>query len=95
MFALLTGEKIILNVSGANCKLAARFSSAYKLYCAKARYSFMPFVVATALFTALLFFYLPETKGESVDQVVARLNAGGVWRRGLWKSSERDYERTD
>ena len=58
-------------------------------------YSFMPFVVATALFTALLFFYLPETKGESVDQVVARLNAGGVWRRGLWKSSARDYERTD
>ena len=55
----------------------------------------MPFVVATALFTALLFFYLPETKGESVDQVVARLNAGGVWRKGLWKSSARDYERTD
>ena len=58
-------------------------------------YSFMPFVVATALFTALLFFYLPETKGESVDQVVARLNEGGVWRKGLWKSSAHDYGRTD
>ena len=60
-------------------------------------YSFMPFVVATSLFTALLFYYLPETKGESVDQVVARLNGGGVWRKGLWKkaSTHHHYERTD
>ena len=60
-------------------------------------YSFMPFVVATLLFTVLLFYYLPETKGESVDQVVARLNNGSAWSKGLWKkvSSTHQYERTD
>ena len=60
-------------------------------------YSFMPFVVATLLFTVLLFYYLPETKGESVDQVVARLNSGSAWSKGLWKkaSSTHQYERTD
>ena len=58
-------------------------------------YSFLPFVVATSLFTVLLFYYLPETKGESVDQVVARLNRGSVWRKGLWKSSTHHYARTD
>ena len=52
-------------------------------------YSFLPFAAATALFAALLAYYLPETKGEAVDHVVARLNGRGVWRKGLWRRKRR------
>ena len=49
-------------------------------------FSFLPFVCTTAVFVIILFYYLPETKGRSVEQIARRMEAADAWKCGLWKN---------
>ena len=39
----------------------------------------MPFLVIIALFLAILYVYLPETKGKTVEAISDTMSAPGAW----------------
>ena len=41
--------------------------------------AFVPFIVAIAVFLVVLYVYLPETKGRTVEDIAAEMAADGAW----------------
>jgi len=51
-------------------------------------FSFLPFTISLVILFALLFFYLPETKGRSVNEIEALFQIPNAWRKPIGRSNE-------
>lgn len=51
-------------------------------------FSFLPFTVSLVILFLVLFFYLPETKGRSVNEIEALFQIPNAWRKPIGRSNE-------
>ena len=51
-------------------------------------FSFLPFTILLVILFALLYFYLPETKGIPVNEIEALLQTPNAWTTPIGRSNE-------
>ena len=55
------------------------FRRGCNILCVNPLQAFVPFIVAIAVFLVVLYVYLPETKGRTVEDIAAEMAADGAW----------------